>query len=146
MKSTRRLFSALGLAWLVFCGAALAQKSDVSAADAKQIRAVVQAQLDAFAADDARRAFSYAAPAIREMFGTADKFMAMVRAGYPAVVRPTSVVFFTPERVAGELIQVVELTDAAGSVWRAIYQMQRQRDKSWRINGCQVVPSPGRVT
>ena len=37
--------------------------------------------------DDAKRAFSYAAPSIRAMFGTPERFLAMVRAGYPVVYR-----------------------------------------------------------
>jgi len=114
----------------------------VSAAEAKRIRAVVQGQLEAFEADDARRAFSYATPAIREVFGTPERFIDMVRTGYPAVVRHTSVVYFTPEWVADELVQSVQLTDERGSVWLATYRMQRQPDKSWRINGCEVVENP----
>ena len=37
------------------------------------------------------------------------------------------------------------MTDGAGEVWLAVYTMQRQRDKSWRINGCQVAESAGRA-
>ncbi|MEO7851267.1 MAG: DUF4864 domain-containing protein, partial [Rubrivivax sp.] len=57
----------------------------VSPADAAAVRAVVRGQLDAFAADDANRAFSFAASSIRDLFGTADKFMQMVRGSYPMV-------------------------------------------------------------
>ena len=48
--------------------------------------------------------------------------------------------------IDGELIQSVQMTDAGGQVWLALYQMQRQSDRSWRINGCQVVASRDRVT
>ena len=133
------------LVW--FTGTGSAGAAGVSAADTAAIRAVVQAQLDAFAVDDAKRAFSLAAPGIREMFGNADRFMQMVRAGYPVVYRPASVSFLKPESVgAAVVIQGVRLTDASGASWRAVYQMQRQPDKSWRIGGCQVVPSDERVT
>ncbi len=74
-----------------------AQPQTVSAADMRTARAVVQAQLDAFAADDAPRAFSLAAPGLREVFGNADRFMAMVRSSYPVVYRPASVAFLVPE-------------------------------------------------
>ena len=57
----------------------------VAAADARAVRSVVSAQLDAFANDDAVRAFSYAAPAIQAMFQTPERFLAMVRRGYPVV-------------------------------------------------------------
>jgi hypothetical protein len=44
----------------------------VSDADARAMREVIEAQLEAFRRDDAPRAFSYAAPEIRESFGTPD--------------------------------------------------------------------------
>ena len=138
-----RFFMLLTLA--AFAGATCAKAVPVPAADAKKVRAVIEAQLDAFATDDARRAFSYAAPAIRQMFGTPENFIRMVRTGYPVVYRPASVIFLKPELVDGELIQGVQMTDGAGEVWLALYTMQRQRDKSWRINGCQVAESAGRA-
>lgn len=64
--------------------------------DARAVRAVVEAQLDTFAADDAERADSYASTAIRTPFADAATFMAIVRSGYPMVVRPASVTFFQP--------------------------------------------------
>jgi len=127
--------------------AALARAAEpVSSDDRQAIRAVVEAQLAAFAADDAALAFSYAAPAIRSMFQTPERFLAMVRAGYPAVYRPSGVVFLHPVRAENELVQGVQLTDAAGSLWLAVYRLERQPDKSWRINGCNVQPSSGRMT
>jgi len=123
-----------------------AQAPGVPPTDARQIRAVIQGQLDAFAANDAKRAFSFASPAIREMFGTPERFIEMVRASYPMVYRPASVTFFEPERVDGELFQKLRITDSSGAAWLAVYRMQRQGDKSWRINGCEVVESAGRVT
>jgi hypothetical protein len=123
-----------------------AQAASVSPTDASQVQEVIKGQLDAFAADDAQRAFSYASPAIREMFGTPERFIEMVRTGYPMVYRPASVSFFEPEMIEGELLQKVRMTDSSGAVWLAIYRMQRQSDKSWRINGCDVVESAGRVT
>jgi hypothetical protein len=126
--------------------ATVAHAESVSAEDTKAVRIVVEAQLAAFAADDAKRAFSYAAPAIRDMFGTADHFMEMVRAGYPVVYRPAAVIFLNPEWVQGQLVQGVQLTDASGALWLAIYRLDRQPDKSWRISGCDVQPSTGKLT
>ena len=118
----------------------------VSAADARAVRTVIEAQLAAFADDDGQRAFSYAAPSIRQMFGSPDRFMAMVRGSYPVVYRPSAVVFLQPARVEGQLVQGVHLTDASGALWLAVYQLERQPDKSWRISGCQVQPSAGKLT
>jgi Domain of unknown function (DUF4864) len=118
----------------------------ISKAETKKVRAVIEAQLAAFADDDAKRAFSYAAPAIREMFGTPEQFMAMVRQSYPVVYRPASVSFLQPEAIDGLVIQAVEMTDGRGGVWTAVYRLQRQRDRSWRISACEVAPSDARST
>ena len=134
---------ALGIA-LAWRGAGAA--GSVSASDAKRVRAVIEAQFAAFAAGDAKRAFSYAAPAIRQQFGSAERFVAMVQASYPVVYRPASVAFLAPEGAAGEVLQGVQLTDDAGRAWLALYHMQRQRDRSWRIAGCELVQSEGRYT
>jgi hypothetical protein len=125
---------------------AAAQPAAVSAADMRSAREVVQAQLDAFAADDGPRAFSFATQGLRAMFGNADRFMAMVRAGYPVVYRPASVAFLVPEWLDRELIQGVHFTDEQGGLWLALYRLQRQRDNSWRINGCELVESRARTT
>lgn len=142
LRHGRFLMAAL---WLV--GALLdARAAEVSKGDAQKVREVIQAQLAAFAADDAERAFSYAAPAIREQFGSPERFIAMVRQGYPVVFRPASVTFLRPDWVDGQLLQAVQMTDAAGAMWLAVYHLQRQPDRSWRISGCEVVQNEGRAT
>jgi Domain of unknown function (DUF4864) len=142
----RRVACAVWLGAVLFIGAARAHAEPVTAEDALAVRAVVEAQLAAFAADDAKRAFSYASPSIREMFGTPDRFMEMVRTGYPVVYRPAAVIFLNPVRLEGQLFEGVQLTDADGSVWLATYRLERQPDKSWRISGCDVQPSSGKMT
>jgi Domain of unknown function (DUF4864) len=117
----------------------------VSAKQAAQIQAVVQAQLKAFAADDAVRAFSFATPRIRKAFGNADTFLAMVRASYPVVYRPSSVSFFKPEKVDGAWLQRAQMSDEQGVLWQVTYALELQRDGAWRINGCEVEASEGRV-
>ncbi len=145
-RVARALASLLFVAAFALFATSAARAERVSTSDAKAVRAVVEAQLSAFAADDAKRAFSYAAPSIREMFGTPDRFMEMVRAGYPVVYRPASVVFLNPEWVEGQLVQGVHLTDASGALWLAVYRLERQPDKSWRISGCDAQPSSGKMT
>ena len=121
--------------------------ADVSAADARAARAVIEAQFAALAADDAKRAFSYATPALRRHFGTPENFIEMVRTGYPVVYRHASVAFLKPQWLGGELVQGVHLSDENGALWLALYRLQRQKDKkSWRISGCQLVQAEGRVT
>lgn len=132
----RRLVLA-GLASLPWAAAAAAP--DVSAADAHAIRGVIEAQLAAFRADDAELAFSFASPAIREQFVEADYFLAMVRGVYPVVHRPKSVAFLLAQNIDGAVIQRVRMTDREGAAWLAVYRMQRQSDRSWRIDGCVLV-------
>jgi hypothetical protein len=125
---------------------ALAGAQAVSDADARAVRQVIEAQLAAFRRDDARRAFSYAAPGIRDSFGTPEKFMAMVREQYAVVYRPRSVSFEEPLIVGEDLVQPVRMTDGYGHAWMANYPMAKQPDGSWRINGCHLARLPARET
>jgi hypothetical protein len=119
---------------------------EVARSDAKAVRQVIEAQLAAFAEDDAEKAFSFAAPSIRESFGTAEKFMAMVRRGYPVVYRPTSVRFLDPVLHGDTLMQRVRMTDDLGAAWMVVYSLERQDDRSWRITACIAARGDGRMT
>jgi hypothetical protein len=134
--------SALALAF----AALPASAQSISAGDARAIRQVIESQLDAFKRDDDARAFSYAAPGIRATFGTSEHFMAMVREQYAVVYRPRSVSFEEPALIDGQFIQPVRMTDAEGRAWLALYPMEKQRDGSWRIAGCQLARLSGRET
>jgi hypothetical protein len=111
------------------------QGQDAAAA----VRAVIERQLDAFRRDDAAEAFSYATPGIRDMFGSPDNFLLMVRAQYQAVYRPRSVEFRDFYVMHGEARQVVALVGPDGQPVHAVYHVQRQPDGAWRINGCVLV-------
>ena len=117
----------------------------LTALDQKNIRSVVEGQMAAFANDDANKAFSYAAPNVRQAVGSAARFMTMVRRDYPMVYRPASSTFLQPESLSGEVLQRVHLTDASGNSWLAIYSLEHQKDKSWRITGCSVQENKGRM-
>lgn len=137
----------LWLLWLSLAGALSpthAGAAVLAEDDVRAVRSVIQAQLDAFAADDAERAISYASATIRTQFGDAATFMAIVRAGYPMVVRPATVSFFLAREADGAVWQVVQLRDRAGRLWKATYQLERQADAGWRINGCAVVADDGK--
>jgi Domain of unknown function (DUF4864) len=118
----------------------------LSAEDEKKIRTVVQGQLDALARDDAVKAFSYAAPNVREAFGTAPRFLDMVQRGYPVVYRPASVAFLKVDGKSNLAFQRVQMTDQAGEPWLATYSLERQKNGVWRITGCSVVENRGRMT
>lgn len=133
-----RLGSVAALPALLLCGAAQAQ--GVSAADARAVRTMVEAQLKALADAQGDKAFSYASPAIRQQFGEAEVFMAMVRQRYAMLIRPTAISYFRAEGGDGVATQDVQFRDAQGRLWRAVYELERQPDKRWRIGGCIVVP------
>ena len=143
------------MAWLLrpLCALLLAfapllapAQTAVPAEDARAVRAVIEAQLDAFRQDDAARAFALASPGIRATFGTPDNFMAMVRASYAVVYRPKSVLFQAPVSIDGQVVQPVRMTDDEGRGWLAIYPMERQPDGTWRTNGCQLARLAGQQT
>jgi hypothetical protein len=115
--------------------------------DARAVRQVVEAQLEAFAADDAARAFSYASASIQAQFGDATQFMAMVRGAYPMVVRPAAVSFFQAQAqlgAPGTVSQPVQLRDREGRLWMATYLLERQTGAGWRISGCVVAADSGK--
>ena len=142
----RTLVSGFAL-WLALAGLGFAPsgRAAVPASDAEQVQSVVRAQLAAFAVDDGERAFSFAAPELRQMFGTSALFMRMVRASYPVVYRPASVTFLQPKPDQDVVLQPVQMADAKGASWLAMYRVQRQADKTWRIAGCILVPYQSRT-
>ena len=114
--------------------------------DARAVRQVVEAQLEAFAADDAARAFSYASASIQAQFGDANNFMVMVRNGYPMMVRAATVSFFQAQvelGTQGTVTQPVQLRDREGRLWKATYLLERQTGAGWRISGCVVAADSG---
>ncbi|WP_333815669.1 DUF4864 domain-containing protein [Tabrizicola sp.] len=105
------------------------------------IRKTIQSQIDAFQVDDFTRAFTYASPTIKEMFGTPENFGAMVRNGYPMVYRPADVQMMELREVAGNLWQRVRITDQAGAGWYLDYMMVETAG-GWQINAVQILPAP----
>ena len=123
----------------------VAHAAPFTTADEKTVRTVVEAQLAAFAKDDAVKAFSYAAPNVRKAVGTADAFLTMVRREYAVVYRPASVAFLKAEGKEDDVVQRVQMLDASGSSYLAVYSLQRQKGNVWRITGCTVVENKGRM-
>jgi hypothetical protein len=111
----------------------------VTGDDAAEIRAVIHRQIDAFRRDDARSAFALVSPGVQQEFGTPERFLDTVRTSYRAVYRPASVSFLELVVMGADVVQQVQVTDNAGSVWVAYYAMQKQKDGSWRTNGCHLV-------
>ena len=113
--------------------------SAVTSTDVAEIHAVIHRQIDAFKRDDAKSAFDLASPAVQRSFRTPEKFLDVIRMAYRAVYRPAAVAFLDLVVLGDEVVQQVQVTDRAGTVWLAYYAMQRQRDGSWRTSGCHLV-------
>jgi hypothetical protein len=111
----------------------------LSAADARAIRATVQSQLEAFAHDDAVRAFGLATQSTRMQVGSADNFLRMVREHYTPIYRNRLALFSVPEVIHGKTVLMVRLTDSDSRVWLAIYHMQQDTDRTWKVDGCQLL-------
>lgn len=105
-------------------------------ADRAAIRNIIDSQIAAFRRDDGETAFSFAAPSIRQMFGTVDNFMAMVRGGYLPVYRPQTYRFGAIEMVDDLIVQKVHIIGPDGRAVTAFYIMEKQPDGTWRIAGC----------
>ena len=129
------------LALTAAAGAAEAIDDDDRAA----MRRVIRAQMDAFLADDAELAFSYASPSIRERYGDARVFMQSVAAAYRPVYRPQAVVFQEVVDLGGQPAQRVLVQGPGGETVLAVYPMERQDDGSWRIAGCYLLRSEAQM-
>ena len=122
----------------VLCAAVL---SLPAVAQDEPIQKTIQSQIEAFQADDFVRAFTFASPTIKQMFGTPENFGAMVKQGYPMVYRPAEVQMMELREVAGNLWQRVRVTDQAGAGWYLDYLMV-ETPEGWRINAVQILPAP----
>jgi hypothetical protein len=97
---------------------------------------VIRSQTDAFSHDDAAAAYSYAAPAIHDMFPQADIFMYMVQHSYAPVYRHRSFEFGEARVADSRIAQRVHIVDDNGEAWEALYTLEQQADGSLKIVGC----------
>jgi len=99
-------------------------------------RSVIRAQEEAFARDDAATAYSFAALAIQSFYRSPEGFMYMVRNGYAPVYRHRSFDFAGAKIVDGKILQDVQIVDADGVAWDALYTLEPQADGSLKITAC----------
>jgi hypothetical protein len=107
-----------------------------AADDVAAAQTVIRSQVEALGRDDAATAYSFAAPAIRDMFPQADIFMDMVRRSYAPVYRHKSFEFGEARVSHGQIAQRVHIIDAEGVPWEALYTLEEQPDGSVKIIGC----------
>ncbi len=110
------------------------------------IRALIEAQLAALKAGDGAKALSFAAPGIRQQFGTPENFLRMVREGYAPLLAARHTQFLEGAVIDGSTIQPLRLVLPDNTVLVALYQLQRQSNGVWRIAGCVLAPSTVQAT
>lgn len=108
------------------------------AQDSADIRQIIEDQIAAFQADDFDRAFSYASPDIKRLFGTPDRFGTMVQDGYPMVYRPADVTMLEQSQTPAGVVQRVMIRDVQGRLHFLAYQMVPEGD-GWQIGGVRLL-------
>jgi hypothetical protein len=118
----------------IACSPISARADDVATA-----QGVIRAQEQAFGHDDAAAAYSYAAPAVKQIFPAPDIFMSMVQNAYVPVYRHKSFEFGDSKTEGSSIAQRVHIIDANGEAWEALYTLEQQADGSYKITGCSLL-------
>ena len=132
---TTSQFALRAAALLIACLLATAGFA-AGADDIGNAQSIISAQERAFARDDAATAYSFAAPGIQSFYRSPDGFMFMVRNSYAPVYRHRSFVFGPAKVVEGKILQEVQIVDADGAPWDALYTLETQADGSLKISAC----------
>lgn len=101
-------------------------------------QAIIKNQIAAFLNDDAPAAYSFASAAIQGKFPNQTIFFEMVKRAYQPVYRPGNFAFGRNKAAGDFIMQEVLITGPDGKDWTAIYQVQKQPDGSYKINGVQI--------
>jgi hypothetical protein len=126
------------LVLLVICLLGLALPAR-AADDVAAAQGVIRSQVEALGRDDAATAYSFAAPAIHDIFPRADIFLFMVQQSYAPVYRHKSFEFGEARVSDGQIAQRVHIVDANGEAWEALYTLEQQPDGSVKITGCSLL-------
>lgn len=109
-----------------------------------ELKSIISRQIEAFRNNDGVTAFGFASLRLREIFQSPDRSMEMVRRQYAPVYRPEKFRFGqTSLHTAGRPVQIVDIVDQQGRLWRAAYAFVQHPDGSWRIAGVQLEKLPG---
>lgn len=126
---------------LALGGPGLAQEGDALAQGRAAIESVILDQLGDFNRRDVPGAWEHASPLIQRLFGTPDRFGAMVEEGYPMVWTNGDAQFLELRLQDGSPWQKVLIRDAEGRPWVLDYEMVVVGE-DWRIDGVIVLPAP----
>jgi hypothetical protein len=102
---------------------------------------VIEQQITAFLNDDATTAYSFASPEIKSVFPNAERFFEMVKKSYAPVYRPGNYAFGRNQVSPDGTIAYQEVLISApdGKDWAVYYELKRQRDGQFAINGVRIM-------
>lgn len=120
--------------------------ANLATEDVAAMRNIIIGQIAAFQKDDAQKAFSFASPRIKKIFRTPETFLHMVGKSYQSVYRPQTYKFLTIQNIDRKVVQPVTVISPSGITVTALYIMEIQPDRSWRIGACIMAPEPGHDT
>jgi hypothetical protein len=104
-------------------------------------RAVIQRQLEAFQQGDADGAFALATPELKAAYANSDNFMASVRSGETPFFTSRMTEFHDLAIHGDNAAQSIVLVDQGSYVWNVVYELARQPDGSWLVDGVVVAKS-----
>ncbi|KQV81490.1 DUF4864 domain-containing protein [Rhizobium sp. Root1220] len=106
-------------------------------------RSMIEKQINAFLRDDADAAYAFAAPGIKALYPDKNVFFAMVKRSYEPVYHPGNYAFGRSRSIdnGAMIYHEVLISGRDGKDWTAIYQLMRQPDGGYKINGVQIVPN-----
>ena len=106
------------------------------------VRYTISSQIDAFKDNDAKKAYTFAAPNIQAQFPSPDIFGLMVRNGYPIIWDPKNYKFTTFKDLGNSCIQQVLFQSYDGSLESYDYILEKVGNL-WKIAGVLKINSSG---
>ena len=107
----------------------------------KELTAVIDAQLDAFRADDYAKAYTFAATEIKGLF-PADAFEKMVRTTYPVIAHSSAADYGMAFDTGEEAVVNVRISNAEKKSVEYQYLLKKE-DGQWKIGGVAEAHTPG---
>ena len=109
--------------------------------DTIKIQETISQQISSFQVDDFEKAFTFASPSIKSMFGNSENFGKMVRRGFPMVWSTKGVTYLELSILNGDPVQRVMITDINAEIFILNYIMTKT-DKGWKIRGVTIDKRP----
>ncbi|MBD8554601.1 DUF4864 domain-containing protein [Rhizobium sp. CFBP 8762] len=109
----------------------------------KMAQKVIESQIAAFLNEDADAAYERASPAIKKKFPDKAVFFEMVRRDYTAVYQPGNFTFGTSQVDGDVVLQEVRISAPDGQEWVAVYQLVKEGNQPFTINGVRMMKAQG---